>query len=60
MKRFKIKQQTKKKAITKGIPHFNGPEGKKVIREKVVLLDIINKYVAKNSPIAREATESLW
>jgi hypothetical protein len=60
MKRFKIKQQTGTKAITKDTPHFNGPEGKKVIKERGVLLDIINKYVAKNSPTAREAAESLW
>ena len=60
MKRFKIKQHTRKKAITKDTPHFNGSEGKKVIKERGVLLDIINKYVTKNSPTAREATERLW
>jgi hypothetical protein len=43
MKRFKIKQQTGTKAITKDTPHFNGPEGKKVIKERGVILDIINK-----------------
>ena len=60
MKRFKIKQHTGEKAITKHTPHLNGPEGKKVINERGVLLDIINKYVAKKSPTAREAAESLW
>ena len=59
MKRFKIKQQTGTKALTKDTPHFNGPEGKKVIKEGGVLLDIINKYVAKNSPTSRDAAESL-
>jgi hypothetical protein len=60
MKRFKIKQQTGTKAITTDTPHFNGPEGKKVIKERGVLLDIINKYVAKNSPTVRATAESLW
>ena len=60
MKRFKIKQQTGTKTIAKDTPHFNGPEGKKVIKERGVLLDIINKYVAKNSPTARATKESLW
>jgi hypothetical protein len=40
MKRFKIKQQTGTKAITKDTPHFYGPEGKKVIKERGVLLEI--------------------
>jgi hypothetical protein len=60
MKRFKIKQQTGTRAITKETTHFNGQEGKKVIKERGVFLDIINKYVAKNSHVAREAAESLW
>ena len=60
IKRFKIKQQTGTKTITKDTPHFNGPEGKKVIKERGVLLDIINEYVTNNSPIAREVAERLW
>jgi hypothetical protein len=60
MKRFKIKQQYGTKALTKDTPHFNGPKGKKVIKERGVLLDIINKYVAKNSPASRDAANSLW
>jgi hypothetical protein len=30
------------------------------IKERGVLLNIINKYVAKNSPTLREAVERLW
>jgi len=55
MKRFKNKQLTGTTAITKDTPHFNGPKGKKVLKERGVLLDIINMWVAKNSPIKREA-----
>jgi hypothetical protein len=59
-KRHTIKQQCGKKAITKNTPHFNGPEGKIDIKNQAVLLDNINKYVARGSPTSRQAAEDLW
>jgi hypothetical protein len=53
MKRHIIKQQFWKEAITKDTPHFNGLKGKIVIKNRAVLLDIINKYVARGSPTKR-------
>ena len=60
MKQFKAKQQTGTKTITKDNPDFNRPEGKKVVKERDTLLDIIYKYPAKRSSTIREATASLW
>ena len=59
MKRRTIKEHYGKKAITKNTPHFNGLEGKIVIKNRTVLLDIINKYVAHDSPTTRHAAEDL-
>ena len=48
MKRHTTKQQSGKKAIIKDTPHFNGPKGKIVLKTRMALLYIINKYVARD------------
>ena len=61
MKRHTIKQQSGKKAITQDTPHFKGPDGKIDTKNRAVLLDNINKYVARGSPTTlRPAAEDLW
>ncbi len=60
MKRHIIKQQSGKKAIIKDTPHFNGPKGKIITKNRTVLVDIINKYVARSSPTTRHVAEDLW
>ncbi len=60
MQRFKIKQHPGTNKITNDTSHFYGPKRKKVIKERGVHLNIINEYIAKISPTAREAAESLW
>lgn len=55
MKRHTIKQQTGKKAITKDMPHFNGPEGKRVIRDRLDAMKIVHKR-----PQNLQEAEELW
>lgn len=62
MKRHKHKAQTTKKPTTKDTPHFNGPEGDKVIKHRATVLDIVlpansGKAVVRD---ARIQADRLW
>ena len=62
MKRHKHQAQTTKHPTTKNTPHFNGPEGKKVMKDRDVVLDLVMPKNSKNAGVRQERAEAdiLW
>ena len=62
MKRHKHQAQTTKKPTTKNTPHFNGPEGEKVLLERNTILDLVMPRDSQQASVREERVKAdmLW